>query len=283
MTQKKETDMNVAYLVLKTANSLFGKGTSALSPTELEKAETLAARQFDLEAKVLSSPEARDVVVPEATLQAALDEVRTRYTDEESFENDLAGNGLSVDQYAEALARELKVEAILEKVGSRSATVTDVDVDLYYQFHTDEFMRPEIRRARHILITINEDLAGNERPAARQKIDEIAARLAKDPKRFEEQALKHSECPTAMNGGLLGDVIRGKLYPELEAALFAMGAMQISAVIESEIGFHILRCDEVRPAGPVPLAQVHGKVREMLESRRRRICQNAWIKSLNGK
>ncbi|HEX8980029.1 MAG TPA: nitrogen fixation protein NifM [Parasulfuritortus sp.] len=275
--------MNVAYLVLKTANSLFGKGTSALSSSELEKAEKLAARQLDLEAKVLASPEARDVVVPEATLQAALAEVRGRYTDDEAFQNDLAGNGLSVGQYAEALARELKVEAILEKVASRSAQVSDVDVDLYYQFHADEFMRPEIRRARHILVTINDDLAGNERPAARQRIDEIATRLAKDPKRFEEQALKHSECPTAMNGGLLGDVVRGKLYPELEAALFALAEMEISAVIESEIGFHILRCDEVRPAGPVPLAQVQDKVRAMLETRRRRICQNAWLKSLTGK
>lgn len=275
--------MNVAYLVLKTATSLFGKGTAALSSAELEKVEQLAARQLDLEAKVLASPEARDVVVPEATLQAALAEVRGRYTDDEAFQNDLAGNGLSVGQYAEALARELKVEAILEKVASRSAKVSDVDVDLYYQFHADEFMRPEIRRARHILVTINDDLAGNERPAARQRIDEIATRLAKDPKRFEEQALKHSECPTAMNGGLLGDVVRGKLYPELEAALFALAEMEIGAVIESEIGFHILRCDEVRPAGPVPLAQVQDKVRAMLETRRRRICQNAWLKSLTGK
>lgn len=275
--------MNVAYLVLKTATSLFGKGPSALSSSELEKAERLATRQFDLEARVLASPEARDVVVPEATLAAALAEVRNRYTDDDAFQNDLAGNGLGVGQYAEALARELKVEAILEKVASRSAQVSDVDVDLYYQFHADEFMRPEIRQARHILVTINDDLAGNERPAARQRIDEIATRLAKDPKRFEEQALKHSECPTAMNGGLLGDVVRGKLYPELEAALFALAEMEIGAVIETEIGFHILRCDEVRPAGPVPLAQVQDKVRAMLETRRRRICQNAWLKSLTGK
>jgi nitrogen fixation protein NifM len=174
----------------------------------------------------------------------------------------------------------MKVDAILEKVASRSARIDEVDIDLYYQFHPDEFMRPEIRRARHILITINEDLPENGREAARKRIDDIAARLAKDPKRFEEQALKHSECPTAMNGGLLGEVVRGKLYPELEAVLFALNAMAISPVVESELGFHILRCDEVMPAGSVPLAQVRDKVREMLETRRRRICQNAWIKSL---
>jgi nitrogen fixation protein NifM len=187
---------------------------------------------------------------------------------------------LSVAQYADALAREMKVDAILEKVASRSVKVSDVDADLYYQFHLDEFNRPEIRRARHILVTVNDSLPGNERETARIRIDEIAARLAKDPKRFEEQALKHSECPTAMQGGLLGDVARGKLYPELEEVLFALPPLTLSEVIETELGFHILRCDEVIPAGPVPLTQVRGKVREMLEARRRRICQNAWIKNL---
>jgi nitrogen fixation protein NifM len=272
--------MNTAYLVLKTANSLFGKSTAALSAEELEQAARLAARQLDLEAKVLSSPEACDVAVPEATIQAALAEVRGRYTDDEAFQNDLGGNGLSVAQYADALAREMKVDAILEKVASRSVKVSDVDADLYYQFHLDEFNRPEIRRARHILVTVNDSLPGNERETARIRIDEIAARLAKDPKRFEEQALKHSECPTAMQGGLLGDVARGKLYPELEEVLFALPPLTLSEVIETELGFHILRCDEVIPAGPVPLTQVRGKVREMLEARRRRICQNAWIKNL---
>lgn len=272
--------MSPAYLVLKTATSLYGKGTAALTAEERAKAEQLAARQLDLEARVLASPEARDVAVPEATVQAALAEIRGRYPDAEAFENDLAGNGLSVAQYATALERELRVDAILEKVASRSAQVGDVDVDLYYQFHPDEFMRPEIRRARHILITVNETLPDNGREAAHRRIAEIAARLAKDPKRFEEQALKHSECPTAMQGGLLGEVVRGKLYPELEAVLFDLEESELSPVVESELGFHILRCDAIIPAGPVPLAQVRAKVREMLEGRRRRICQNAWIKNL---
>jgi nitrogen fixation protein NifM len=280
MAMSRRFEMDTAYLVLKTANSLFGKNTATLSDAELAKAEQLAARQLDLETRVLASQEACDVAVPDATVAAALAEVRSRYTDDDAFQNDLAGNGLSVAQYADALAREMRVDAILEKVSSRSARVSNVDVDLYYQFHTDEFMRPEIRRARHILVTVNDDLPENGREVARKRIDEIAARLAKDPKRFEEQALKHSECPTAMHGGLLGDVVRDKLYPELEAVLFAMEAMTISPVVESELGFHILRCDEVMPAGPVPLAQVRDKVRDMLETRRHRICQNAWIKSL---
>ena len=56
--------MNVAYLVLKTAHSLYGKNPAALETEELRKVERMAARQFDLESRVLASPESRDVVVP---------------------------------------------------------------------------------------------------------------------------------------------------------------------------------------------------------------------------
>jgi len=114
--------------------------------------------------------------------------------------------------FAVALERELKVEAILEKVATRAAKISDMDVELYYQFHPEQFRRPETRLARHILVTINDSIAENTRAAARQRIEAIATRLAKEPQRFEEQALKHSECPTALDGGKLGDLPRANSF-----------------------------------------------------------------------
>ncbi len=274
--------MNVAYLVLKTAHSLYGKNPGALETEELRKVERMAARQFDLESRVLSSVEARDVVVPQATLEAALEEVRTRYPDQDAFRDDLAGNGLSIEAYEQSLVRELRVEAVLDKVGSRAAQVSDIDVELYYHYHPEQFRRPELRRARHILVTINEDMAENTATAARERIEAIAQRLAKDPKRFEEQALKHSECPTAMNGGLLGDAKRGQLFPELDKVLFEMEPMQISPILESPVGLHLLRCDEILCERVVPLADVWEKIRDRLFDNRKRVCQNAWLKKAQG-
>lgn len=274
--------MNVAYLVLKTAHGLYGKNPSALETEELRRVERMAARQFDLEARVLASVEARDVVVPQATLEAALNEVLGRYPDPEAFREDLAGNGLSVAAYEQSLARELRVEAVLDKVGSRAARVSDIDVELYYRYHPEQFERPETRLARHILVTVNEDLAENTAAAARERMETIARRLAKDPRRFEEQAMKHSECPTALNGGLLGEVKRGQLYPDLDRVLFGMAPMEISAVLESPVGLHLLRCDGVIPARGLSFAEVRERIRERLFQNRRRICQNAWIKQAQG-
>lgn len=272
--------MDTAYLLLKTAQSLFGKTPAALDATQLEKARGLAARQSELENRVLASEEARAVIVPAATLTRAIDEIRARYADDAAFLDDLAGNGLTPDAFSAALERELKVEAILDKVTSRAAKVSDIDVELYFHYHPEQFLRPETRRARHILVTVNEAYAENSRELARAKIEAIAERLAKDPSRFEEQALKHSECPTSLHGGLLGDVPRGKLFPELDACLFTLRAGQTSGILESEMGFHILRCEAIAPAGTLPFDQARELIRTHLEARRRELCRKAWLKSL---
>ena len=201
-------ESGVAYLALKVAQKLYSKAPAALQPKEFEHVQSKAQQQHKLEARVLVASEARDVMVPPSTLEAAMQEIRGRYPGEEDFISDLANNGLDETSFATALEREMKVEAILEKVGTQAAKISDMDVELYYQYHPEQFRRPETRLARHILITINAAIAENTRAEAGKRIATIQARLAREPQRFEEQALKHSECPTALDGGKLGDLSR---------------------------------------------------------------------------
>ncbi|MBI5007941.1 MAG: nitrogen fixation protein NifM [Nitrosomonadales bacterium] len=273
-------DSGVAYLALKAAQKLYGKAPAALQVDEFERVQTMAQKQYQLETRVLATPEARDAMVPPSTVQAAMQEIRGRYPNEDDFAGDLAQNGMDETSFAAALEREMKVEAILEKVGTRAESVSDTDVDLYYQYHPEQFRRPETRLARHILITINESMAENTREAAHQRISEIAARLAKEPQRFEEQALKHSECPTALDGGKLGDLPRGKLFPQLDKALFELEAGEVSGVLESELGFHVLRCDCITEAGVLGFVQAKPHIRKVLEQKRKRAFQQAWVKQL---
>lgn len=273
-------ESGVAYLALKAAQKLYSKATAALQPDEFERVQKMAQQQHKLEARVLAAPEARDAMVPPSTVEIAMQEIRGRYPGEEEFTGDLARNGLDEASFAIALERELKVEAVLEKIGTQADKVSDMDVELYYQYHPEQFRRPETRLARHILITINETIAENTRAAAHKRIATLATRLAKEPQRFEEQALKHSECPTALDGGKLGDLPRGKLFPELDKALFELKAGEVSGVLESELGFHILRCDAITGANVLSLDQAKPHIRKLMEQKRKRVCQQAWVKGL---
>jgi nitrogen fixation protein NifM len=271
------------YLTLKLAHQLYGKSPEGLAESERRRVSRVAARQQEIERCILASPGAGSVLLPAASVEACLKDIADRYADEAGFEADLRRAGLDVEGLRAAIERDLKVEAVLEQAAAAAPAVTDTEVEIFYLQHRERFKKPETRVLRHILVTINEALAGNGREAALAKAEAIRARLEKAVGRFGEQALKHSECPTAMNGGLLGRVARGQLYPEIEAAAFALAAGELSAVVESPLGFHVLFCDGIHPETQLPLAEVSARVRDYLGQERRAAFQKSWIAGLVGR
>ena len=265
------------YHILRSALSLYQKTPVNLDGSERQRVELQALREASIEQAILSSEDARGVVVPEATVKDALLGMQQQYPSQEDFESDLADNHLSRRLLWQSLERQLRVEAVMERVGSRVAEVSEVEAQIHYYMHKDRYQLPETRTVRQILITINDDFADNTRDQAKKRITTIRERLSRKPKRFEEQAIKHSECPTAMQGGLLGRVEQGQLYPELDAVAFSLNAGELSDVVESELGFHLLRCDEIHDAGEVPPETILSSIADKLTERRRRQCQQAWL------
>ncbi|OHC66994.1 MAG: nitrogen fixation protein NifM [Rhodocyclales bacterium RIFCSPLOWO2_02_FULL_63_24] len=274
------TEPDAVYLSLKLAAQLFEKPLEALAADELRRVKNVAAKQHEIEALILQTPEAARVMLPEASIEACLKEIRGRYASEEDYHADLDRIGLDGAALRQAVLRDLRVEAVLEKVGAHAAAVSETEVEIFWFMHKERFRRVETRVLRHILVTVNDALPGSERDTARAAIEAIRARLLKNPERFAEQALKHSECPTAMHGGLLGAVPRGQLYAELEAAAFALAAGELSIVVESELGFHLLLCDAINEARTLSLAEARPTIREHLEQQRRGMCQKSWINAL---
>lgn len=268
------------YLALKLSQQLYQKNPDALAPEEKQRVATAVAKQQHLETLILETPEAAQVVLPPSSLASSLTEIRQRYTTEDEFLGDLERIGLTEAELSEAIKRDLTVEAVLEKVATRAAAVSDTDVQIFYFMHKDRFTRPASRTLRHILITINPEYQENDRTTALARIETIRTRLLKDSRRFEEQALKHSECPTAMNGGLLGRVTAGQLYAELEPVAFALQPGELSSPVESPVGYHLIRCDAVHEAQTMSLEEARERVYRHLMEQRQRICQKAWINSL---
>ena len=268
---------NHPYQWLKLAQQLFKKAPAELDAEQRQRVGSLVARQLRMEERILATREAAQVTVSSSARGQALAQIRDRYASEAEFLADLERSKLDLAGLAQAIASELKVAAVLDRVAGQSDEVSDTDVEIYYLMHRDRFLRPENRSLRHILVTINDGLPGNDRASARDKIDAISQRLVKSPKRFGEQALKHSECPTALSNGQLGTVKRGQLFAELEAVAFALSPGEISGVVESPLGFHLLQCIAVEADSLLPLDTVRQAIRERISESRRRASQKAWI------
>jgi peptidyl-prolyl cis-trans isomerase C len=269
-----------AYLTLKLASELYHKSPAALAADERRRVNDVATRQNEIERRILATAEAARVVLPPSAVEASVATIRARYDNDELFLLDLAGNGLDEARLRHAVMRDLAVEAVLEGVASRAGSVDATEVEIFYLMHRERFRKPETRSLRHILVTINDTVAGNAREEAKAKIDAVRDRVLGSPERFTQEALQHSECPTAMNGGQLGRLPRGQLYAELEPAAFVLAPGETSAVLESPLGFHIIRCDDVQPARQLDLEEVSGRIRQQLDDARRSKAQKAWIADL---
>lgn len=269
-----------SYYQLKAAQALFAKSCADLTEPESVRVRKVAQRYAAIESAVLGSVEAHGVCLPDGAVDAALTEIQGRYEDEDAFHAALGGAGLDSQRLSAALQRDLLVDLVLERVGARAAPIGETETEIFYYTHLDRFRCSERRSARHILVTINDTLPDNTRDKAERRIGEIARRLRDKPHRFEEQALKHSECPTALNGGLLGAIPRGQLYPALDQALFALPEGATSEVLESELGFHLVRCDLIDAERTLAFDEVRDALRTRLTEERARRETHAWLERL---
>jgi peptidyl-prolyl cis-trans isomerase C len=276
-TQSVQTD---PYTLLRTALTLFKKSPDDLTEAELRQAEIQAINEYKIENRILNAPEAGAVIISDNELQAAYQEIRDRYEDDEAFFSDLEKNHLDKDTLNAALYRQCRINVVMELIASRAPDVSEVEIGIFYHLHPEQFNRPELREACHIFFSINPEYPENTRETAFARLQEVKTKLQKKPYKFAELALKHSECPTALQGGKLGLVPRGKLYPELDAALFSLKTGEISEIVESEIGFHLVLCNQIQRAETLSLQKATPKIRQLMKERSRRTCQRAWLASL---
>lgn len=275
--------MSESYILLRAALSLFKKSPTELGETELQQVQKQARNELHIEECVLNSPEATGVMISDDEIERAYSEIYARYDDEINFLTELSKNSLNETGLRAALARQCKVNTILEKVGSRALTVSEIDIELYYHLHPEKFALPERRAVSHIFITINPDYPENTLEAATQRASKLREKLLKKPYKFADLALRHSECPTALQGGELGIVPRGQLYVELDEVLFSLKTNEISSIVESEIGLHILLCKQIHPAENLSLAKATPRIRELMQERVKHEFIRTWLAGLTKK
>lgn len=268
------------YTLLRASLSMYQKATAELDAEQLRQVQKQARNEYSIETRVLHSTEASGVIITDEEMLRAFTEVENRFNDTEHFANALAANNLTEASLKAALFRQCKVDAVLEKIASHAPKVNEVEIGIFYHSHPEKFNIPEQRIARHILISINPDYPDNTREKAFQRLQEIAVTLQRKPHKFPDLALQNSECPTALNGGELGTVPPGRLFSELDVALFALKEQEISTVVETEVGFHLIQCLKVIPAETLSLKRATPKIKQLMQERYRRTCQRTWLASL---
>jgi parvulin-like peptidyl-prolyl isomerase len=170
---------------------------------------------------------------------------------------------------------QLKAE-IAEYLGWMAYTtqkVTDADVERYYRENKDVFDKVSVR-ASHIMLRLPQNATEADKAKARATLQQIRAKLVSDPRAdFAEMAKQHSQDPQAQKGGDLGWFPRKWVFEEsFSKAAFALQVGQISDVVESEFGLHLIKVTERKPGEKSDFAKIKPAVRDFyLEDLRQQI------------
>ena len=140
------------------------------------------------------------------------------------------------------------------------------DLEKYYRRHLDRFEIQEQVKAAHILIKVDQN-STPEQKAARRKLAEKVLDEAKAGQDFADLARRYSDDPgSAAKGGDLGYFPRGAMVKPFEQAAFNLKPGELSGIVESSFGFHIIKCEGYIEAGIKPLAEVTDAVKEGLRA-----------------
>jgi peptidyl-prolyl cis-trans isomerase D len=139
---------------------------------------------------------------------------------------------------------ELDIGAVRKNI-----TVNEADLKTYYEQNVARLSGPDERRASHILIAADKGAPAAEREKARARAQELLAMVRKAPESFADVARKNSQDPgSAAKGGDLDFFARGAMVKQFEDAAFALKKGEISDVVESDFGFHIIKVTDVKTA-----------------------------------
>lgn len=261
------------YLVWRTVKAKGGAGVQAVDAGQTEQE---AARQYALIMGTLEHPESADLIVGSETVEEAVAAIAAEYRGESEFEGELSAWGLDRAALARAVEQETRAGLLLDRIIA-DVSVSEEEVKDYYERNRERMQRPETRRVRHLLITVNDEFPENRVDQARARIQDLHRQIKEDPTRFAELALRHSECPSAVERGLVGQVPRGRLYPELDEALFRLQEGQVSEILETSVGYHLLLCESVHPGGTVAFDEAAPRIRKALKERRQKRRVRQWL------
>ncbi len=172
------------------------------------------------------------------------------------FEKALSESGLTVADYRARLRDNLIVQGAMMGLMTNAAAATPAEVQDFYEKNPERFRQPDLVRARHILVRVPPSASEEEKAAKKAQIDALLVRV-KAGEDFAALAKQFSEDPgSGRNGGDLGLFPRGAMVPEFDLAAFSLETNQVSEVITTQFGYHILQVTDKKPARQVPFEEV---------------------------
>ncbi len=224
----------------------------------------------------------RQIAVTDAEVQQRLAQIRLQYLTEEAFQQALTERATTFEALRDETQVDLRIAKMVDAELAGLLAIGEKSIEDFYIQNPQDFREAEAVRASHILIRVAPE-ADEQTRQQQRTVCEVLLRRLKAGEDFATLASQHSHDVSGKNGGDLGFISKGDLVPAVEEAAFALAPDELSDVVESPFGFHIIKGGVRRAARSVPFDEVSVKIRGFLEEQARQRETEAFIERLKAK
>ena len=270
----------ISALELKRASKVMLAGQRGTTPTadQQKEMEKQALQQLISAELLYQAGQKLEVKDLDKQVEAKLAQGKARFSNDQDFVK--AMKDLDMDEKAlqDYTRRDLIISNLVDKTISSKITVSEEDARKFYEQNPDKFTRPETARASHILIGVDAKATAEEKKAAREKAVKLRKELAGGAD-FATLAKGSSTCPSSQQGGDLGFFGKGQMVPAFEQAAFALKPGEISDVVETQFGYHIIKLTEKKVAEKVEFKEGRPRIEEFLKNQKVGAAVNDYLES----
>jgi len=209
--------------------------------------------------------EKKGVTVEDKEVKDQVDKLRSAYPSEEAFQKELKDQNFSVDTLRSLTRKGLIVKKFINTYIAKEVKVSDEEVKNYYDKNPTLFVSPEQVRASHILITLDPKATEAQKAKVRKELEEIRERAEKGED-FAALAKVFSKGPSAGRGGDLGYFPRGRTEPAFEEAAFSLKKGELSGIVKTSYGYHLIKVTDKRPKAVIPLDVIKPRIKQYLRA-----------------
>jgi len=250
---------------------------------DIRREKRQPALDFVIELELLyQEAKARGMTVTESEIEKVLKEKKEKFKDKKAFDKALNAEGMTIDDFRRLLRKGELIRKISRTEIEEKAKYSDKELEDYYSANKEKYIKPEGFKLRHIFVKASPDTGDNGDDGQLNKAKDIL-KMAQEGKDFSELAYDYSEDAYRVKGGDIGWVHIGRMEPAIEEAALKLKVGEISELIVTESGFHIIKLEEKKPAEQSSFSEVKVSLRKRLESKRYKETREAFIKSLKDK
>ena len=218
--------------------------------------------------------------VDEETVQTALEDVyKNNNITGEQFKALLIREGRDLESYKKAIRGQILASKITQMEVGSGTIVNESDIREYYIRNKKDYWVPAQRIVSHIMFIQEKGVSGKEARLKERKAQEVLQRI-RSGEDFSELAKKYSEDVSSHSGGQIGTVARGTMMPEFEAAAFSLKVGEVSNIVKTQNGLHIIQCDKILSGRFKAYKEVSPEIKRFLDVNKREKKYEKWMMKL---